>query len=377
MNNYHKQVYRWLFVGILFVLIQTVIGGVTRLTGSGLSITKWEIITGTIPPMTNMAWEHAFSLYKESPQYAKLNEGMSMASFKFIYFWEYFHRLWARMLGLVFVIPFVIFIRKKMLSKYLIKRLIITVVLVALVASFGWIMVASGLADRPWVNAYKLALHLSLALLVLTFHVWTTMRYRFGAIRDNSLFQSSFFKSLLILFSLIWIQIFFGGVVSGMHAALAYPSFPTYNGDWIPGPLLDRNSWNWLNMMDYDRSGFAAALVQFVHRNTAYLITMLIVAVSIIYKERIFMSANVLLRKIWNVWLGILICQIALGIATLLNSTAKIPVLLGVLHQFVGILFLTGITVILYFGARSLKNDETDQSIGVHDRLSNTSVGAV
>ncbi len=371
MIHYNKVVYRWLLVGIVFILIQTVIGGITRLTGSGLSITKWEIVTGTFPPMTAQAWAEAFELYSASPQYDMINQGMELSQFKFIYFWEYFHRLWARLLGFVFVIPFFLFLKKKWLSKYLISRLIVTVFMVGVVASFGWIMVASGLIQRPWVNAYKLSFHLILALVVLTFHIWTTVRYRFGELSEIREGQKFFYGVLLVLAALVWMQVFLGGIVSGMHAALAYPSFPTYNGEWIPEPLMHTENYKISNMMDYDQSGFAAAIVQFFHRNMAYVITLVVIIISVWYRKWLW-SWNGYLGRAWCIWTILLGCQILLGVLTLLNSKSSIPVLYGVLHQFVGILFLSGIVVILYFARRPLLDGNSYQAKLVDDRLSSS-----
>ncbi len=181
-KNIPRIVKIWLCIGLFMVFMQVMIGGITRLTESGLSITKWDIVTGTMPPLTTAQWEHEFDLYKATPQYAKLNFGMEMGSifesgtFKFIYFWEYLHRLWARSMGFVFAIPFFIFLARGMLSKRLIKDLGIVIFLAAVVASVGWIMVASGLINRPWVNGYKLTLHLSLAFLLFGYLLWATFK---------------------------------------------------------------------------------------------------------------------------------------------------------------------------------------------------------
>ena len=166
MSEYPRSVKIWLCIGLFMVFMQIIIGGITRLTGSGLSITKWEIVTGTFPPLTEEAWHVEFDLYKETPQYQKINRNMNLSKFKFIYFWEYFHRVWARSMGFIFLFPFLYFWKKGYLDHTLKKRLGITVGIAAIVAVFGWIMVASGLVNRPWVNAYKLTWHLSLALIL-------------------------------------------------------------------------------------------------------------------------------------------------------------------------------------------------------------------
>lgn len=161
---------------------QVILGGITRLTGSGLSITRWDIITGVIPPLNAEQWLKAFELYKETPQFHKINSMFTLQDFKFIYFWEYFHRLWIRSLGFIFLIPFLIFVFKKQLDFYLIKRLGMVIFLTILTASAGWIMVQSGLVNRPWVNAYKLTIHFVFAILV----VWAMVK----TIADVYLFSS-------------------------------------------------------------------------------------------------------------------------------------------------------------------------------------------
>jgi cytochrome c oxidase assembly protein subunit 15 len=172
-----KSVRNWLVAGIILVFIQMVLGAITRLTGSGLSITKWDIITGTFFPLSDNAWNHYFDLYKSTPQYQKINFGMTLSEFKFIFFWEYFHRLWARLMGFVFLFPFIYFLIKKYFSKKDILNLSFVILLTVFVASLGWIMVASGLVNRPWVNAYKLAFHLTAALLVILMLLKTYIDY--------------------------------------------------------------------------------------------------------------------------------------------------------------------------------------------------------
>lgn len=337
-SRYPKAIAIWLMTGIVLVFMQVVIGGVTRLTGSGLSITKWEIITGTLPPINAREWEEAFDLYKSTPQYQKINEGMTMQEFRFIYFWEYFHRLWARMMGLVFAIPFFIFWRKGWIDKVLMRRLLVVIALAALVASFGWIMVASGLIDRPWVNAYKLTLHLSLALILYSYLFWTMLKtYGFFPQVTNSV---SLKKWGIAIGALLAVQIVLGGVMSGMKAGIFYPTWPDYSGDLMPGILTDPKAWNTANLSDYDRHLFAPALIQFLHRNIAYV---LIVMGLIFGIHTLRTEHNPVLRKgIWAM-LIFLIVQILLGIMTVINSRGVIPVSWGVLHQAGAMLLLSAV----------------------------------
>jgi len=316
------------------VFFQIMIGGVTRLTGSGLSITKWEIVTGTIPPMNEAEWHKAFDLYKSTPQYQKINKGMSLPDFKFIFFWEYIHRLWARTMGFVFLIPFLLFIWFNALSKETIRRLGVVVLIAACAAVFGWIMVASGLTTRPWVNAYKLTIHLSLgiSLFIFLFYTW---------IKEKGItylpIDSVGKKGIQILIALGIIQVCFGGFVSGMKSALNYPTWPMMNDMWIPDMLFERSLWNMDSVLFYDQSGFMSALVQVIHRYMGYLISLFIIVFSIRWLK--IQTVNV--QWVAYSLVGIIVVQVLLGIFTLVGSKGSIPVFYGTLHQSVGILFLT------------------------------------
>jgi len=333
---YPKPLRIWLIAGLIMVLGQVVIGGVTRLTGSGLSITKWEIVTGSLPPIGEQAWNEAFDLYKATPQYQKINAGMSLPEFKYIYFWEYFHRLWARLMGFVFVIPFIIFWRKGWIDRYLFLRLSTVIVLAALAASFGWIMVASGLDNRPWVNAYKLTLHLSIGLTLYGYLLWTTLGtfYPEGSmVRDRNVNKWAKIMTLVLA-----IQIVLGGIMSGMKAGLFYPTWPDMNGEFIPALLFDASQWNVDNFVHYDQTPFMSALIQVLHRFTAYALTIIVIIYFIKAKK-------VAAPKIFHANLYLLITmlgiQVVLGILTVVYCVGFVPVALGVMHQAGAVLLLT------------------------------------
>lgn len=324
------------------LLVQFMVGAITRLTGSGLSITKWEIAVGSIPPVNSVQWAEAFELYKETPQYQKINQGMSLSEFKFIYFWEFSHRLWARTLGFVFIIPFFIFLFKRKLSKSLSKDLIIIVLLGGLVGIFGWIMVASGLVNRPWVNAYKLTLHLNLAFIVYGYLLWTALKYTYP---QRIALKSTGIKKLLnVVFTCLIFQLIFGGIMSGMKAGLFYPTWPSYAGDFIPAILLDGSSWKLEHLRDYDSHLFSPALIQFIHRNLAYLILILGIVVYLKLRK----TATEIIKIPGLFFISILILQVILGILTLLDSRGQVPVLLGVLHQSGAILLLSAILLLQF-----------------------------
>lgn len=346
-KRYPRLVKAWLIAGLVLIFVQVIVGGITRLTGSGLSITKWEIVTGTLPPLNAGQWEEAFDLYKATPQYQKINEGMSMADFKFIYFWEYFHRLWARMMGFVFIIPFAVFWRKGWLDPPLLRRLGVVFLLAALVASFGWIMVASGLINRPWVNAYKLTMHLSLAFILYAYLLWTTFKV---VVPNKHVFHSVLLKKWTFFISaLTGFQIVLGGIMSGTKASLYFPSWPDMNGQIIPPIVMDKSQWVVENFVNYDSGSFMVALVQVAHRTTAYALFFIGLAfIWTLYKKKIsgrFRSAGWLL-------ISMLVIQMTLGILTLLYSKGTIPVGLGVMHQGGALLLLTACLYLTFLCSR-------------------------
>lgn len=270
-----------------------------------------------------------------------------MGEFKFIYFWEYFHRLWARTMGFVFAIPFFIFLSKGWLDKILKRRLLIVVGMAAVVASFGWIMVASGLVDRPWVNAYKLTMHLSLALILFSYLLWTFFKvYQpFPQVIHSVLLK----KGAAMLIVVLAVQLVLGGIMSGMKAALFYPTWPDLNGAAIPGILFDATAWSVENFVNYDKTPFMSALIQTLHRSTAYLLLIM----GLWYAFKAFRTkATPIFRLGIILFVSMLIIQVVLGILTVVNSKAAVPVDLGVYHQ-AGALILLGIVLFLNYLLRA------------------------
>jgi cytochrome c oxidase assembly protein subunit 15 len=344
-NNfkYTKTIRNWLLVGLIMLVGQVILGGITRLTGSGLSITRWDIITGVIPPLNAEEWLKAFEMYQTTPQFHKINSAFTVQDFKFIYFWEYFHRLWVRSLGFIFLIPFILFLLKKQLNFYLIKRLGLVVFLTLLTASAGWIMVQSGLVNRPWVNAYKLTVHFVFAILVITAMV--------KIVADVYLFKSDKIivgKPIVsIVLGVTFIQLVVAGLIAGMRAGLYYPSWPDMNGEFIPSVLLSSTNWSWENMINYDSYLFAPALIQFTHRMLAYLLGSFTIYMFFKLKNEVEG-----ISKIWiNSSLVLVLIQIILGILTVLYVNGKIPLFLGVSHQLVGLLYFMSL-LFLYYSLR-------------------------
>ncbi len=338
-----RVVKSWLILGLVMIFFQVVLGGITRLTGSGLSITKWDIVTGTLPPLNSAEWEEEFDLYKVTPQYKKINQGMSMSEFKYIYFWEYIHRLWARTMGFVFLIPFIFFFFTKRFSKKLFRQLIVVFLLAALVASIGWIMVASGLYDRPWVDAYKLTMHLSLAFILYAYLLWTTFGVYFPktkVINNQLLKRWGIALTLLLSF-----QIILGGTMSGMKAGLSYPTWPDMNGTAVPAIIFDADEWTVENFVDYDKNGFMPTFIQVLHRGAAYLL--IIIGLWYFFKG-LKAEISPLLKRGLYMWITMLVIQVILGIITVINCKGSIPVDWGVLHQGGALLLLTAMLFINY-----------------------------
>lgn len=335
----------WLITGLLMVFLQIVIGGITRLTGSGLSITRWEIVTGALPPLNEAQWQDEFALYQQTPQYHKINQGMSLDAFKFIYFWEYFHRLWARLMFFVFVFPFAFFLYRGMFSRRLLPRMLIVVALAGLEGFFGWIMVASGLIQRPWVNAYNLTLHLCMAIVIFNYLLWTAFiayQPKGGKAAVNR--WGNRFAWFMV--ALAFIQIALGAMMSGTKAGLSYPTWPDMHGGYLPAVLLNASNWIPENFKHYDINSFMPTLIQFLHRNTAYLLSVLIVY--FVWRINTQTTSSRLLRR-GNVAMTVmLLAQVLLGIFTLIHCKGSIPVTLGVLHQ-AGAIILMGLLLFVTY----------------------------
>lgn len=334
----------WLIAGLVMVFMQIVIGGITRLTGSGLSITRWEIVTGAVPPLSEAKWLAEFELYKQTPQYQKINQGMALEDFKFIYFWEYFHRLWARLMGFVFIFPFVWFWARGRMPRRLVPWLTAVVLLAGLEGFFGWIMVASGLNQRPWVNAYNLTLHLCMGFVIFGVLLWAT----FIAFQPESPGQRLARISQRFawgVLALAFVQIALGAMMSGSKAGLFYPTWPDMQGAYLPSVLTEGGHWVRDSFVHYDTNPFMPALIQFLHRNTAYLLSGLVAYFAWrALAERISATFR---ASVWGLLL-LLGAQVLLGILTLINCKSRIPVTLGVLHQ-AGAVLLFGILLFVCY----------------------------
>lgn len=314
----------WLFGLCVLIFAMIIVGGATRLTDSGLSITEWKPILGIIPPLGEGAWQEAFTKYRQIPEYQLVNKGMSLAEFKTIYWWEWGHRFLGRIIGFAFLLPFLFFWLTGRISKQLWPKLIVMFALGGLQGGLGWYMVMSGLVERVDVSQYRLAAHLCAAVLIFGYIFWVAMRLRPNPVQDTG--SSAYIKaSAGVLVISLFLQIALGAFVAGLDAGQGYNTWPLMDGSFIPNGL-GAMSPGYLNLFEN------ALTVQFDHRMLAYLIAAWALA------HIIFTNRNVGTGPI-TVGAGLLfisvVLQVVLGIVTLL---AMVPIELGLAHQAMAIL---------------------------------------
>ncbi|MES1216729.1 MAG: COX15/CtaA family protein [Bacteroidota bacterium] len=333
----------WLLVGVGMIMVQVLLGGITRLTGSGLSITEWKPVMGALPPMNEQDWNIAFEKYKQIAQYKYLNSHFSLSDFKFIYFWEWFHRLWARLIGIVFIIPFIIFILQRRFKKEMIRPMIILFLLGALQGLAGWIMVQSGLenSDLIYVSHYKLAIHFILALGLLCYTFWFAIDLLIPA--DQITIHRPLRNFVQWLIVLLTLQLIYGAFMAGLKAATTAPTWPTMNGVWFPENIHSFGNHEFTGLSFLTDHPL---VVHFIHRNLAYIISIL---VFIWWRRSKSFQGSTLFQK--TRWLPLLmvLLQVVLGILTVLYAVnTKLFLWLGVAHQFVAMLFLLSLIWMLY-----------------------------
>jgi cytochrome c oxidase assembly protein subunit 15 len=316
-DNDRRAVAAWLFICAAFTFAMVVVGGITRLTESGLSIVEWQPLIGALPPLSQADWEALFAKYRETPQFQRVFSSMDLAGFKSIFWWEYLHRLLGRAIGLVFLIPFLYFLFKKSLSRSLAWKLTGVFVLGGLQGAMGWYMVKSGLVDDPRVSHFRLTAHLGLALLIFSIEFWLAL----GLLKEKSQVKPNPFPLLVV--GVVFLMALSGGFVAGLRAGHAYNSFPLMNGHLIPPEAFMLEPW-WRNFF------WNVATVQLVHRALFWL---LLVLIPLLWWRARCTQAKIAAHHL----LGLFLIQAALGIATLLLA---VPVALGAAHQAGAVLLL-------------------------------------
>jgi len=336
MKKDNKKVIYWLLTGCILIFIMVVIGGITRLTHSGLSISNYKLISGTIPPMNQVEWQEAFDLYKQYPEYQKLNNHFTLQDFKDIYFWEWFHRVIGRFIGIVFLLPFLYFLIKKQLSKSTIKKSLILFGLGAFQGFLGWYMVKSGLVDNPDVSHYRLAAHLTTAFITFAYTFWVILDISFPIKKQ---INKRFRNLVRISFAVLLLQIIYGAFVAGLDAGFIHNHWPMMNeGKFMHETVLIEQNPLYKNFIE-GKSG-----VQFVHRILAYVVVIFILLIW--YKAKKLKLTKYQSKGI-NTLLLLVGIQFLLGILTILFIN-KASVLLGVSHQIGAFLLLTAMTFTLH-----------------------------
>ena len=325
--------FNWLTICLISVFLIILVGGLTRLTNSGLSITQWELFRGIMPPLNENTWNEYFELYKEIPQFKLINFNMNLAEFKIIFYWEYFHRILGRFIGIFFIIPLLYFHFTKKIKRDYILTCYTIFFLIVVQGIIGWYMVKSGLVNDVTVSHYRLSLHLSTALIIISSIFWLIINIKnnthigfFNVAKKNIIFQ--------MLFFLILLQVILGAFVSGLDAGKIYQTWPLMGHSLVPNDLIFKN---FNNFFDFNNH----SLVQFYHRNLAYFITIYIFILGIyIYKKKI--------KKIYysfNLMIFFLIIQVILGVLTLLSG---LNIYLASAHQIGSVLLILG-SINLYY----------------------------
>lgn len=322
----------WLIISAASIFIMAIIGAITRLTESGLSMVEWRPLIGVLPPLDAAEWQRVFGMYQQTPEYIHKNAGMSLDEFKYIFFWEWLHRTWGHVIGLVYALPLLWFaargaFAKSQPTRVLLPRLLFFMVLGALQAGMGWYMVASGLIDRPDVSHYRLAAHLGLAFLIYSLLVWTICD-----LRQNRLPPTPFglWHHARIALGFIIITIIYGAFVAGLDAGFAYNTWPLMNEHFLP-PEVSTLRPLWLNFFEN------TALVQFIHRWLAIVVAALVLT----YAWRVRKDMPLLA---W--WLGVaVLAQVLLGISTLLSH---MNLAIATLHQAGALVLLTLLVISMH-----------------------------
>lgn len=338
IKNSSKNVSRWLFAGVIMLMIQILLGGITRLTESGLSITEWNPITGILPPLNVNQWMEEFNKYKHTDQFRFIHADFSLSDFKSIFFWEWFHRAWARLMGLVFLIGFFYFLIKRQFRQNMIIPFIILFLLGAMQGAVGWIMVKSGLVpERLFVGHIQLATHFMAALLLLCYTLWFALS---TALPKSIMTVNSKLRKLsFVVFFILILQLVYGAFMAGLHAATAAPTWPDINGQMLPDSILSLSP-GWKNFINNKIT------VQFIHRFIAYI---LLIAMSVWGYNALRSNGKGIFKKTRLIPVILIFFQVILGITTVvLSPYGNNLVWFGVAHQFVAILFLMSMVFMLY-----------------------------
>ncbi len=325
-SSSRRAIALWLLIVAATIFVMVVLGGTTRLTRSGLSIVEWRLLEGTLPPLTEAHWVELFEKYQQTPEYRKVNVGMDLTGFKGIFWLEYLHRLWGRLIFFAALIPLLWFLWRKQIEPPLVRRMVAVPLLVAANGVLGWLMVASGLVDVPRVSPYRLTAHLGLAVAIYGYVLWLALGLLSPA--QGKAEWARLRHAGTGVAALVFFMILTGGFVAGTKAGYAFNTFPLMNGRFVPEGIFGLEPW-WTNLFEN------VATVQFSHRLVAYALLLAIPAYGW-YARRFDLPARA--RLLFHLLLAVLAVQVLLGIATLVYV---VPVALGAAHQAGALALLT------------------------------------
>ncbi|MCZ2357091.1 MAG: COX15/CtaA family protein [Bacteroidia bacterium] len=348
LNNSNRLIIIWLFSGVMLIMLMVIVGGITRLTGSGLSITEWNPIMGAIPPLNETAWNEAFEKYKQIPQYKLENTHFSVSDFKFIFFWEWLHRLIGRVLGVVFIIPYLFFLWKKKIPSELHPKLIIVFLLGGFQGFLGWFMVKSGLSELTSVSHFRLAAHLITAFITCGYIIWIIFEI-LNSKKSLLVIQKQAVVLSKVTFILVLLQIIFGAFVAGLDGGFGYNTWPLMNGKWFNTESFS-NQKSFLYQLFNQKYG-----VQIIHRYFAYVVLIFGVILGIAISK--YTADNQVIKYSRYIAIAIFL-QFLLGILTILVLPHN-PVLIGTMHQlgsfFVFCIFVIYLQLISYRNPRKVR----------------------
>jgi cytochrome c oxidase assembly protein subunit 15 len=326
----------WLLACAAMIFVMVLIGGITRLSGSGLSIMEWKPLMGALPPLSTAEWDRVFALYREIAQYKHINAGMTLDEFKGIFWWEWSHRLWGRLIGLVFFAPFLFFLVKGWLRRSWAPRLGAIFLMGALQGFIGWYMVASGFEDRTSVSQYRLVLHLGMALIIYALILWSALDLLQPApLTGDRERAGSLARHVRVLLACVALELGLGGLVAGLHGGLIYNDFPLMNGAWVAPDVFAGSPW-WTSATE------DPGTAQFLHRLGALLVTVVLLALA---WRGLRAALPAPLPRRFVLLLAALVLQVALGITTLM---LVVPLPLAVLHQGGAVVLLSATLYLLH-----------------------------
>ncbi|WP_316750571.1 COX15/CtaA family protein [Pedobacter gandavensis] len=331
----------WLYFGAFCIMVQILLGGITRLSGSGLSITEWKPLMGFLPPLNEQEWQHSFAKYQKIAQFQLVNAHFSLEDYKSIFFWEWLHRNWARFIGLAFLLPFLYFLVKRKIARKLILPIFFLFLLGLLQAVIGWLMVKSGLNDTDIsVNHLRLAVHFISALLLLAYTLWLAFKLSLNNLKMRHRLQFSRLNTSILL--LLFVQLIYGAFMAGTHAALAAPTWPDMNGLIAPPNISAQ-------LLSLHQLTENLLTIQFVHRFLAYTICVLII---LLYIRTSSWKINPYLSYIRVIPMLLVLLQIITGVTAVLHSVNGDYKTYALIHQFIGMLLTVSLLLLLFLNQK-------------------------